>query len=480
MSRSLLRYLLALGALIGWMQTRGALPLSDTCQPLADTSRVVVGNIIFQGNQITKDRIVLRELVFHQGDTLTLKVLGEKMKQSRQNLLNRSIFNFVEMDTIFKPGTGLCVVDVRISMLERWYIWPMPILELADRNLNSWWETKDFRKINAGFFLTYDNFRGRLEKLKLLLRAGYDQNYYLEYEIPYLNRAQNFGIGLQLGHSRSREIAYLTEQNKQRFFRSEEGYARTEWYARVKMILRRNIHNTHEFSIGYEDTKFSDSALTLNPNFLDDVSGRFHAVHLNYFFKHDFRDSKPYPLSGHYADIELHQYGLGLTADDRSISTAKFTFDIYRPISRRWFWAANLTAKTANRGFQPYFLQRGLGYGNDFVRSFEVFVVDGQSFALAKSNLKFALVTPRKTKLPLIKSEKFSKLHYAAYLNLLLDAGYVNQRNPEPLNNMQNTWLVGTGLGLDVVTYYDIVWRFECTVNRYQKPGFFVHFVAPI
>lgn len=480
MSRSLLQYMLALIALLGWMQSRGELALNDNPHAITDTSFIIVGRIVLQGNQITKDRIVLRELVFREGDTLSLNALGEKLKQSRQNLLNRSIFNFVEIDTLPSQEAGSRMVDVKIVLLERWYIWPMPILELADRNLNSWWETKDMTRINAGFFLTYDNFRGRLEKLKVLFRAGYDQNYYVEYEIPYLNRAQNFGIGLQLGHSRSRKIAYLTKDNKQVFSPSEEGYARTEWYARLKMILRRNIHNTHELSIGYENTKFSDSVMLLNPNFLNNISGRFEAIHLYYFFKNDYRDSKPYPLSGHYADLELHQYGLGFLPDETALSTAKLTFDIYRPISKRWFWAANFTAKITSSGFQPYFLQRGLGFGNDFVRSYEVFVVDGQRFALAKSNLKFALVTPRKTKLPLIKSEKFSKLHYAAYLNLLLDAGYVNQRNPEPLNTLQNNWLVGTGLGLDVVTYYDIVWRFEYSVSRLGQPGFFVHFVAPI
>ncbi len=480
MSRKLLPLLLLSAFLAGWLPGLAEMPSGDTCLDAADSARVVIGNIILEGNQITKDKIVIRELVFREGDTLALKTLNEKLIQSRQNLLNRSIFNFVEMETLRRSELDICVVDIKIKLLERWYVWPMPILELADRNLNSWWETKDFRRVNAGFFLTYNNFRGRLEQLKVLIRAGYNQNYYLEYEIPYLTHAQNFGIGLQMGHSRSREIAYSDLNNKQLFYRSDEGYARTEWYARVKMMLRKNIHNFHEISIGYESVRFNDSIRTLNPNFLNNQSGRFEALHLNYFFKHDYRDSKPYPLLGHYADLELHQYGLGFSAANPAISTAKLTLDLYRPISKRWYWAANLTAKTSSSRFQPYFLQNGLGFGNDFVRSFEVYVINGQHFGLFKSNLKYALIKPRQTKLPLIKSEKFSKLHYATYLNLLFDAGYVHQQSPEPLNTMQNTLLMGTGLGLDIVTYYDIVWRFECSVNRFQKPGFFVHFVAPI
>lgn len=152
MSRSLLQYMLALIALTGWMQSRGELALNDNPHAITDTSFIIVGRIVLQGNQITKDRIVLRELVFREGDTLSLNALGEKLKQSRQNLLNRSIFNFVEIDTLPSQEAGSRMVDVKIVLLERWYIWPMPILELADRNLNSWWETKDMTRINAGFF----------------------------------------------------------------------------------------------------------------------------------------------------------------------------------------------------------------------------------------------------------------------------------------------------------------------------------------
>ena len=114
------------------------------------------------------------------------------------------------------------------------------------------------------------------------------------------------------------------------------------------------------------------------------------------------------------------------------------------------------------------------------MRSFELFVVDGKHFGLFKTNLKYALVTPRKSDLRFFKSEKFRKIHYAAYLNLFVDGGYVAQDKQYAFNSFQNEWLTGFGLGLDLVTYYDLVWRFECSVNRYNKPGFFLHFVAPI
>lgn len=301
---------------------------------------------MLEGNHITKKHIIFRELVFKVADTLTESKLCELIQQSRRNLLNRSIFNFVDMELV-PVSASHDLVNVKIRLVERWYVWPMPILELADRNINAWWETKDFRKVNAGIFITVNNFRGRLEQLKVLLRAGYNQSYYLQYDIPYLTKAQNFGMGIRLGYMLSREMPYATIGNKQLFYRATDGYARKEKYAQLRFYLRKGIHNSHDISLGYEQGTYADTVMKLNPAFMNQADGLFRMFHLSYNFKHDYRDSKPYPLTGHYADVELHQNGLGLLKNEGAFSTAKLTVDVYNRIATRWFWAANFTGKIA-------------------------------------------------------------------------------------------------------------------------------------
>lgn len=452
---------------------------NDSCQQLPEDKYIVIGNIFLKGNNITKDRILYREIEFKTGDTLNLNAFCVLAAKSKLNLLNRSLFNFVTIDTIRNPLEHE-VVDIVVDVIERWYLWPLPIFELAERNFNAWWQTKDLRRANYGVFLTYNNFRGRNELLKLLLRAGYNQNYFLLYEIPYLNRKQNFGMGIQMGHSQSREIPIVTENNQQVFYRHEEGYARSQWYGKIRFSLRDGIHTNHQLSIGYERYKFADTVLLINPEFVRQSDAEMEMFTLEYSFKHDYRDSKPYPLRGHYTDFNFSQRGFGALKNSPDYFTLKSTFDFYNAISKRWFWAFTVTGKYASDDMEPYFLQQGLGFGNEFVRSFELFVVDGQSFGLVKSNLKFALVEPRKSQLPFIKLDKFGKIHYAAYLNLLFDAGYVINTVASVSNDYQNRLIYGTGLGLDLVTYYDLVWRFEYSVNQFGKSGFFIHFVAPI
>jgi len=64
--------------------------------------------------------------------------------------------------------------------------------------------------------------------------------------------------------------------------------------------------------------------------------------------------------------------------------------------------------------------------------------------------------------------------------NVFADLGYVAQLSPDTSSKLQNKLLNGTGLGLDFVTYYDLVFRLEYGMNHLKETGWFIHFVAPI
>jgi len=52
--------------------------------------------------------------------------------------------------------------------------------------------------------------------------------------------------------------------------------------------------------------------------------------------------------------------------------------------------------------------------------------------------------------------------------------------DPAMNNQLENSLLIGYGLGIDFVTYYDLVFRLEYSMNRMNEHGFFIHFMAPI
>ena len=58
---------------------------------------VLVSEIIIEGNDVTKDAVILRELTFVVGDTISLQHFDEVLKVSKENVLNTTLFNFVSI-----------------------------------------------------------------------------------------------------------------------------------------------------------------------------------------------------------------------------------------------------------------------------------------------------------------------------------------------------------------------------------------------
>jgi outer membrane protein assembly factor BamA len=441
----------------------------------------IIRNIEFSGNKITKERIIQRELLFKENDTIPKNEISTVFEQSRLNLVNTSLFNIVHIDSVpVKNNPKL--LDVKLDFTERWYIWPVPILEFADRNINEWLKKKDWRRVNYGMFLTWNNFRGRREKLILFTRFGYDQKYELSYQIPYINKKQTWGVGAAGGFAQNHEIAYNSVNNKEVYYREENESPKQEVFAYTEAYHRKGIHDMHWFKFQYTDLNVTDSVFIYNPDYSFSPFNNNKFFSLFYQYRSDYRDFKQYPLKGHYFDAMIEKKGLGFMAGQEvNILDLKANYRQYNQISDRFFWASGLSAKVSPIGStQPYYYQQGLGYGRDFVRGYEFYVIDGQHYALMKNNLKFELVSMREFSLDFIPSDKFSKLYYAFYLNVFADFGYVIDHRNISTNPLANDIMAGYGIGLDFATYYDFVFRFEYTFNKMGESGFFISFMPSI
>lgn len=457
----------------------GSIATPDSCTTIKISETLVVGNIRLNGNKVTRDKIILRELELSSGDTLLMADFCRLVAQSRLNLLNRSIFNFVTVDTM-RDAENVQLMHLEFQFVERWYFWPFPIFELADRNFNAWFNSGKYDRVNYGMLLTHNNFRGRIEQFKILIRAGFNQNFSVRYDIPYLTRNQTFGLGFLAGLSRNPEAAISNFDDRQRFYKPTSGFARENLYGGMVFSYRPAIRNTHSLMVTLDYLKVADSVIILNPDYSVNADNELYNLAFSYTFKHDYRDHKPYPLTGYYFDTELGYRKLFTELEDPDFFVLKASFDFYEALTDRLFWASNLTARFTDKSRQPYFLSTSFGFNNDFVRSYELYVVEGYNWGIMKNNLKYQLLKPRISRLPVIRSEKFNKIHYAIYLNLFGDFGYVRQ-NPDRINSgLQNQLLHGFGLGLDFVTYYDLVFRFEYGINHLSERGLFVHFLAPI
>ena len=186
---------------------------------------VRVMGVTITGNTKTRDRIILRELIVHEGDSLSSTALYDKLERSRQNLMNTALFNTVSVQPLYlAPGAAM----VEVTVNERWYIWPALIFDLADPNFNTWWLTKDFSRVNYGLYLYKYNFRGQNETVYIKAQFGYTRQFALRYKVPYIDKKQLWGLSMGGSFFQQAEITAGTIDNKRILVGNPDGSNRDE------------------------------------------------------------------------------------------------------------------------------------------------------------------------------------------------------------------------------------------------------------
>lgn len=436
----------------------------------------IIDSIIIQGNERTKDAILLRELTFFCGDTLNGDEYTQVIESTRVNLLKLSLFHTVDIDAF--PLKNECHINLFIRVQERWYTWLWPVVEMYDRNFNTWYRKGDFTRLSYGLFYQQENFRGRMERLHLIVKLGYQQEILLLYEKPYINTAKTLGVGTEMRLARDREVGYKTSNNRLEYYRSSD-FMQQATAVSAHLRYRKRIHTTHFLQFSLNWINIADSLVRLNPDYHGNIAPSVFFPSLSYLIKADYRDDRAYPLRGWYADAVLTHYGLGMV-NAIHFATLRTSARWYQPVGKRWNAAFLVASKFSTAGFKPYYLSQALGYDRDYVRGYEYYVVDGDHFGLGKINIKYNILKPGTLHLSCIPSPRFNAIPYAIYLNAFADAGKQWPAHHVQINQLSGRMLSGIGLGIDFVTYYDKVLRAEITRNGEGETGFFVHFMAAI
>jgi len=446
------------------------------------TQKFIVANIIIEGNFTTKQRIIERELLFQNGDTLHYSSLTGIIEQTRKNLMNLSLFNFVNVEYVtIGEERGYNLLSIQINVTERWYIWPIPITLIEERNINEWWKQKNLEKLSYGMSLLVENFRGRNEILFLSAKTGFNEQYSVLYQVPNVNVQQNIGLGFSANYIREHNIIYNTFENRSVWLKLDTEYAFENIYLQMNLTKRKGIFKSHRFGLQFNNLWLSDTLLLLQPEFIENSNTSTSYFTLSYLLKHDFRDYKHYPLEGHYFDCEISKRGLSLLPDE-SVSTLQITSNLrkYWKLDSRLFYAIGITGQLRIDDNTSYLFNRSLGYGRNYLRGYENYVIDGHDFMLIKSNMKYNIISPNIKKIRFIRSPKFNTIPYAFYLNLHTDFGYVSDKYFAVNNPLNNSILFGYGVGIDFVTYYNSAYRFDVSRNLRNEWVISLQFIAPI
>ena len=113
-----------------------------------------ISSIIIEGNKKTKSSVILREMSIQEGDTILGDSLKQILKLNFQRLYNLNLFteiNFQAKTDINEFGE----LEIIVSLKEQWFILPQADIQLADRNVNVWWDehSGDLSRINLGVYV---------------------------------------------------------------------------------------------------------------------------------------------------------------------------------------------------------------------------------------------------------------------------------------------------------------------------------------
>ena len=445
--------------------------------------RYKVVEIIIKGNKITKEVIILRELAIHNGQSIELEELDQLILESRNNLTNINLFNFITIEYELIDTE----ITIKIEVIERWYVWPYPIFEVSERNFNIWWEDfkssdyKDFSRLNYGVFINIENFRGLNELLMIKLRRGFKEHYLFRYENLYINKKKTLGLNSQIELFRRKKTYYNTLNNELQYFpnfpvSNNNTYTSKDLVLNFELIYRNNLKTKHKLNLNYFKSIIDPEISSLNPDYLSNNLNIGSFYKIGYQLIHENRDNNNYPLKGYYINLEIARNISGKSPINHYEINSHLEKHIQ--VSPRWFAGSSFRSRIASSGQQAYFSHQTFGF-EDYVRGYEYYVIDGEDYYLSKTAIKYCIIRKKNLDIPYIKKKQFNKAHFTVYTSVFSDIGYANNQTNFTENSLTNSILWGKGISIEYITYYNKMLRIEYSINKLGEKGLFLHFSSP-
>ncbi|MBL7698568.1 MAG: hypothetical protein JNK79_10425 [Chitinophagaceae bacterium] len=426
----------------------------------------IIGEIVISGNKRTKNYIIERELPFKSGDSIQLPELVKKFETARQQLVNTRLF--IEAIVALKSFRGY-FVDISIEVKERWYIFPIPYIKPIDRNLSEWSKQGyGSDRLNYGFKFTHYNFSGRNDKFKLWLITGYSKQIQFQYDQPYADKTLKHGYKVSFSYASNKEYNFATVNNQQQFSDTLGGIK--NWSGSIEYNYRPALKTFHTLKFGFTHLGIDKSVTKVNPNYYKGEENNINIPEISYTLRHFDMDYVPYPLKGWMGEASITKRGIHSYTDMWQL-LAKYTRAA--DLGKKWAFSWETKGVLRLPFDQPYYNTMMFGYQDMYLRGLEKYVIDGVAGVMSKQTIRKELF--RFNVPTFINSGSHAKIPFRVYAKVFGDAGYTHNKNPS-LNSLTNKMMYTTGFGLDMVTFYDFVFRFDYSFNQLGQNGLFLHF----
>lgn len=333
----------------------------DTLQ-LSREELFKVDSIKIVGNDKTEDFIILRELTFAVGDSVS----ANDLEFNKQRLFSLKLFYFVEFYTISENGFNV----LEIYLKETWYIFPLPILRIQDN---------DISRSNYGAMLVWNNFRGKNETITAFASLGYDPSYGISFFSPVFIPDDDISINISfvyqnINNKSSNALELIGNDFKYDYFGSN-----------LNIGKRLNIYNDVSLRTGFQYvySKSIGENITASGNNIDRVPL------LGFEYIYDSRNLKQFADNGLFTGLAFDYKGFGL--GNISYFVVNLDFREYRNItgdfSSKWrVKTRNTFGKTI-----PLYDYSYLGF-SEYVRGYKQSEREGHNLILSTIEFAYPIV----------------------------------------------------------------------------------------
>lgn len=397
----------------------------------------VVDSIKISGNKTTENFVILKELTFTVGDTIS----EQTIYYNRERIYSLGIFNHV----FLIPEINNDIKILNIEVEESWYIYPIPFIATKEN---------DFNKLSYGLFLRVKNFRGRNEELNGSFSFGYDPSFYISYYNPDITSKENIFI--------SGKIGYSDVSNKSPSAEILYGQEFSQKYIFTLFTIGKRFGLFHKFytniSYNYIETPIYFPRINASN---DRIDNRFD---IGVGYEYDTRDLIQFPQNGVYANINYTLKGLGI--DNINYSVGWIDFREYRnlidELVAKWRIASRLTFGKE----VPYYDYSIIGL-DDKIRGHFTQKYEGDNYYFSGLEFYYPIIKELNVDLTFIPIIPDQLLSYRVgfYTQMFVEAG-VAQVKGIPLKFSDFKSGYGAGITLLFLPYN--VFRIDFALDEYK------------
>ncbi len=386
---------------------------------------ILIERVELAGNRTTKAEVILREIPFTFPDSLSL----EDLQLIQNRVTNLLLFNLVELAILPEGRKNVLLIHVT----ESWYIYPVPIFFINDRE----WD-----RISVGFQVSHLNFRGMHELLSVGGWLGYNPTFFINYDNPWVGKKTRFIFGFSL----------FGKWVSNRFFDVREQHLG----GRISIGKRFSLTQSMQLTFSLRRIAFPDNYRDLSVS--GDGSDIVPKLTVNYRLDH--RDLVEYPRSGYLVKYQLTR--AGFTSSQPRFWRFVLDHRAYLKLSKR-VSVGGRNLLRLNAGKLPIYDRIFLGYFHR-VRGYFTRRFTAQNYMLQNYEMRISLLPLKylSWKSAPMMPAFFQQLKYGVSLALFMDSAVLWDRREQL--SLRNHF-TGFGAGLHFHLPYIYLLRLEHAWN---------------